>query len=119
MCTGKICYNYLKLGGYLRLAVPDGFHNKHEYIDYVKPGGHGAGADDHKVLLYNYKSFNSTFKEAGFKVKLLEYFNEERNFQFSAWNTNKGKINRSIRYDKRNNDGNPNYTSIIIDAIKV
>jgi len=62
--AAKTCYKYLKQGGYIRLAVPDGFHNDQKYIDYVKPNGSGAGADDHKVL-FNYKSFTSVFNEIG------------------------------------------------------
>jgi predicted SAM-dependent methyltransferase len=116
--AAKLCYKYMKKGGYLRVAVPDGFHNKQEYIDYVKPGGHGAGADDHK-LLYNYKSFSSVFSETGFQINLLEYFDEDGEFHFNDWNIGMGKIHRSIRYDGRNKDGKPNYTSIILDAHKV
>lgn len=113
----KICYKYLKSGGYIRVAVPDGYHCNPEYIDYVKPGGFGAGAHDHKVL-YNYESFSAIFSKAGFKINLLEYFDENRQFQFNEWNKDEGKITRSIRYDERNINGKSNYTSIIIDAIK-
>ena len=47
------CFKYLKPGGYIRVAVPDGWHPDKDYIDYVKPGGWGAGSDDHHVL-YTY-----------------------------------------------------------------
>lgn len=33
----KNCYRYLKKGGYLRIAVPDGFHPDPSYIEFVKP----------------------------------------------------------------------------------
>lgn len=115
--AAQTCYTFLKKGGHLRVAVPDGFHPNSEYIDYVKPGGHGAGADDHKVL-YNYKSFRTLFTENGFEVKLLEYFDENGKFQNTSWDLCDGYIHRSIRYDERNQDGNPNYTSLILDAIK-
>ena len=46
------CYNLLKPGGYLRLAVPDGYNPNPDYIKHVKPRGTGAGAEDHKTL-YN------------------------------------------------------------------
>src|SRR5688572_15966016 len=44
------CYTFLKRGGNLRIAVPDGFHPEKDYIDWVKVGGLGPGADDHQVL---------------------------------------------------------------------
>src|SRR5258708_682997 len=53
--ANKNSYKYLKKKGVLRLAVPDGFHPDKEYLDYVRPGGNGLGADDHKII-YNYIS---------------------------------------------------------------
>jgi len=38
----------------IRIAVPDGFHKDSAYIEMVKPGGNGNGADDHKNL-FTYK----------------------------------------------------------------
>ena len=112
------CYVYLKFGGYLRVAVPDGLHPSPEYIDRVKPGGSGAGADDHKVL-YDYNSFSKVFSSAGFKVELLEYFDEHGEFHFIDWDYEVGMIERSYRFDERNSGGSLTYTSIIIDAWKV
>src|SRR5258708_35780542 len=65
------CYMFLKPGGYLRIAVPDGLHPDSEYIDYVKPGGTGAGADDHKEL-FTYLTLTDVLEKAGFQVNLLE-----------------------------------------------
>lgn len=45
-------YLHLKPGDYLRIAILDGFHPDPEYIEWVKVGGIGSGAKDHKVL-YN------------------------------------------------------------------
>lgn len=115
--AAKTCYRFLKPGGYARIAVPDGFFYKQEYIDYVKPGGSGAGADDHKVL-YNYKLMSEVFEEAGFKVHLLEYFDEDRKFHYNEWDPAKGMVHRSKRFDDRNHGDDLNYTSLIIDAIK-
>jgi predicted SAM-dependent methyltransferase len=111
------CFKYLRPGGYLRVAVPDGFHPKKEYIGYVRPEGIGAGADDHKTL-YNHISFADIFERAGFRVYLLEYFDSEGNFHYVDWSPGNGKINRSMRFDERNLDGLLNYTSIILDAYK-
>ncbi|NOT74806.1 MAG: hypothetical protein HOP08_07740 [Cyclobacteriaceae bacterium] len=113
----KNCFQYLKPGGHMRVAVPDGFHPDKEYIEYVRPGGHGAGADDHKVL-YNYKSFGKLFEDAGFTVKFLEYFDENGKFHYQEWSPDDGMIVRSKRYDDRNADGTLRYTSLIVDAVK-
>lgn len=115
--AAKTCFKFLKSGGRLRVAVPDGFHPNEEYINYVKPGGYGAGAHDHKIL-YNYHSFSKVFSDAGFKVNLLEYFDESGYFNSVDWSKDEGYIHRSIRYDERNVDKMPNYTSLIIDAVK-
>jgi predicted SAM-dependent methyltransferase len=111
------CFKYLKKKGVLRLAVPDGFHPDKSYIEYVRPGGSGAGADDHKIL-YNYHIMNERLQKAGFKTELLEYWDENGNFHFKDWNNEAGLIRRSRRYDERNINGQMNYTSLIIDAIK-
>lgn len=115
--AASICYKYLKRGGKLRIAVPDGYHNSSSYIEQVKPGGFGVSADDHKIL-YNYKNLRSLLEEVGFKVDLLEYFDEEKIFHFQKWKIHDGMIRRSLKFDHRNKDGKPRYTSIIIDAIK-
>jgi len=112
------CYSYLKRGGYIRVAVPDGFHSNVSYIKSVDIGGTGEGSDDHKVL-YNYKTLSKIFESAGFKVEVLEYFDEDNNFCFTNWDKEKGLIHRSKRYDKRNKENQLSYTSIIIDAYKV
>jgi predicted SAM-dependent methyltransferase len=115
--ANKNCFDFLKKGGSMRLAVPDGFHPEQEYIDYVKPGGLGAGADDHKIL-YNYKLMTERLKKVGFEVRLLEYWDEDGNFHFTEWYDEEGRISRSKRYDERNESGVLKYTSLIIDAIK-
>jgi len=111
------CFKYLKPGGFLRVAVPDGFNPSQEYIDYVKPGGTGNGADDHKIL-YNYKLMSGFLEEIGFTVKLLEYFDEEGKFHKNPWKVEDGMIRRSADHDSRNKNGVLGYTSLIIDAYK-
>ena len=115
--AARNCYKYLKKSGYLRIAVPDGHFPDSEYINYVKVGGVGAGAKDHKVL-YTYKTLEHILKTAGFSVKLLEYFDEYGVFHFNDWDPADGKIHRSKRFDPRNSNDQLKYTSIIIDAIK-
>jgi len=111
------CFAYLKPGGALRIAIPDGFHPDPAYIDRVRPGGTGDGADDHKVL-YNYKLLTEWLKAAGFEIQLLEYFDEEGNFQCQPWSSEQGYIKRSAENDARNAGGKLVYTSLIVDAVK-
>lgn len=111
------CFTFLEKNGRLRIAVPDGYHPNKDYIEYVKPNGNGIGSDDHKIL-YNYNSMSKRLKEVGFRVELLEYWDENGKFHFKDWTNEHGKVIRSKRYDERNVNGELNYTSLIIDAIK-
>jgi predicted SAM-dependent methyltransferase len=86
-------------------------------FDFLKPGGSGAGADDHKVL-YTHKSLSQIFISVGFEVSLLEYFDENGEFIEEKWNASEGFIERSKYFDSRNTSDSLNYTSIILDAIK-
>jgi predicted SAM-dependent methyltransferase len=113
----ELCYRYIKPGGYLRVAVPDGNHPDPQYIEWVKPGGSGAGADDHKIL-YTYRSLGKLFERAGFEVRLLEYFDERGKFHYREWSPDQGLVHRSKRFDKRNRGGRLAYTSVILDAVK-
>ncbi len=115
--ANRNCYRFLKRGGTLRLAVPDGYNPDKGYIEYVRPGGNGAGADDHKIL-YNYQVMKQRLEEVGFTVKLLEYWDESGNFHFVDWTDDNGRVERSRRYDPRNKNGEMQYTSLIIDAVK-
>lgn len=111
------CFKYMKPGGYLRIAVPDGYHADEDYINRVKPGGYGNGSDDHKIL-YNYQSFSAVMKEVGFQVNLLEYFNEKKEFVYNPWDKKQGNIRRSRYNDSRNTADKIVYSSLIIDAVK-
>jgi predicted SAM-dependent methyltransferase len=115
--AARMCYQYLKPGGHLRVAVPDGFFPDPAYIDFVKPGGNGPSADDHKML-YNYRSFSDVFSQAGFQIELLEYFDETGQFHEREWNPDEGKIIRSKRFYNGHQFGGIKYRSLILDAIK-
>lgn len=112
------CYQYLRPYGYLRVAVPDGWHPDPEYVDAVKPGGSGAGSDDHQVL-YNHESLAELFSAVGFEILHLEHFDQQGKFHYSLWDPDDGMIRRSRRFDWRNTDEELNYTSVILDAVKV
>lgn len=114
----NVCvHRALKAGGNFRLAVPDGRKPDSEYINNVKPGGIGAGSDDHKVL-YTYEIMKKRLERCGFSVDLLEYWNEDGEFIYKEWSEESGFISRSKLNDDRNKDGVLRYTSIIVDAIK-
>lgn len=119
--AAQFCFRYLKPGGYIRVAVPDGLFPSADYIDFVRPGGFGPSADDHKIL-YTYRTLSAVFEFAGFEVDLLEYWDEARTFHSSDWDPEHGMIMRSHRFAKRTfkcQDGEErNYTSIILDARK-
>jgi predicted SAM-dependent methyltransferase len=116
--AARHCYQHLKPGGYFRIAVPDGLHPDAAYIEHVRPGGVGCGADDHKVL-YTYQTLREVLGKAGFDtVELLEYFDESGQFHDTDWRPEDGMIRRSKRFDQRNADGSLTYTSLIVDAKK-
>jgi predicted SAM-dependent methyltransferase len=116
-CANRNCFRFLERGGLLRIAVPDGFHPNPKYIRHVRPGGTGPGAHDHKTI-YNCRSLSNSLEAAGFTVSLIEYWDEESKFHCGEWISSAGHVRRSFRYDARNSDGKPNYTSLIVDALK-
>lgn len=110
--AARTCYRFLKPGGYLRVAVPDGLHRDPAYLRAVTPP-----ADDHRML-YTHASFGDLFAGAGFDVKPYEHFDEGGEFQFNEWDAADGMIRRSRRFDPRNSGGRLGYTSIVLDAVK-
>lgn len=115
--AASLCHDYLKPGGYFRIAVPDGNHPSSDYIESVKIGGHGEGAYDHKVL-FTIESLSSLLEKAGFEVKPLEYFDTKGEFHFNSWDPAKGMIYRTSKNDERNENGKLNFTSLVVDAVK-
>ncbi|NNJ11427.1 methyltransferase domain-containing protein [Chloroflexales bacterium ZM16-3] len=115
--AARRCRRYLRPGGHLRIAVPDGLHPDPTYREAVRPGGTGPGADDHKIL-YTYCSLGGLLEQAGFTLRLLEYFNESGQFHAADWEPDDGMVRRSHRFDPRNAGGQHAYTSLIIDAIR-
>ena len=99
----------------LRIAVPDGFHPDPNYIDFVKPGGSGSGADDHRVL-YNHITMTDSLCKEEYDYELLEYFDEVGHFHRSPWKASDGIITRSADHDHRNKTRALSYTSLIVDA---
>jgi predicted SAM-dependent methyltransferase len=114
--AASLCHEFLKPGGRLRVAVPDGLHPDPAYIEWVDVGGIGPGAWDHKVL-YRYDTFRDLFAAAGFEVTLLEHWDERRVLHQAEWDPEQGRIRRSIRFDTKDRGGF-RYSSIILDALK-
>jgi len=110
-------YKYSSQNINIRIAVPDGFHSDPQYVERVKSGGIGEGAEDHKHL-FNYRSLSELFGNFGFIAHPLEYWDENKKFNTKYKNDDKGYILRSFINDDRNKDGLPHYTSLIIDFTK-
>ncbi|GDX11151.1 hypothetical protein LBMAG57_29230 [Verrucomicrobiota bacterium] len=110
-------FEFLRPGGRLRLAVPDGRNPDPQYLEHVRPGGSGPGADDHKVL-WTVESLRQLLLDAGFQVVALEYWDAAGHFHAEPWSSADGHVRRSKRFDPRNQDGTIRYTSLVIDGIK-
>jgi len=109
----KNIYQFLESGGCFRIAVPDGLHPDPNYIKNVQ-----IGCDDHKHL-FDYQQLSDLLTHNGFRPRLIEYWDQHQSFHTVYKDQDGfGHIRRSFINDDRNSNGNPNYTSLIIDAIK-
>lgn len=118
--AARLCFDFLKPGGYLRCAVPDANFRDAAYQRLARVGGPGPNdhpAADHKTV-YNYRRFADVFAGAGFAVDLLEYCDGGGRFHANDWNPADGPIYRSLRSDHRNEGGNLGFVSLILDARK-
>lgn len=118
--AAKNCFDFMEPQGYIRCAVPDGFFRNEWYQNIVKIGGPGPKdhpAASHKIV-FTYRTLSRMFEEAGFKVKLLEYCDEEGEFHFNEWDPEQGFIYRSYRFDHRNQNNELGFVSLIVDAVK-
>ena len=106
--------SFLTGRGFVRIAIPDGFHPSSDYINQVKPGGSGDGATDHKVL-YNYLTLTDLLTKERYDYKLLEYFDEVGTFHCVSWVISDGLVRRSANHDSRNQQVPLTYTSLIVD----
>ena len=118
--AARLCFKYLKTGGYLRCAVPDAKFPNPEYQKVAQVGGPGPkdhSAAGHKIV-YDYRLFAEVFASAGFDVDLLEYCDEQGRFHYNQWSPGDGPICRSLLLDRRNQEGKLGYVSLILDARK-
>jgi predicted SAM-dependent methyltransferase len=110
--AAKTCFDFLPVGGNLRVAVPDGNFRNEAFQKAIAVGQHG-----HQVV-YVHKLFADVFAAAGFEVDLLEYCDAGGRFHFNYWSPVDGPVYRSLRFDHRNKDGQLGIASIILDARK-
>lgn len=115
--ANALAFKFLKPGGLLRIAVPDGLHPDSNYLDHVKPNGSGPSAQDHHQL-FNHRTLTASLEATGFVVKKLEYWDETRTFHCHSWNPLDGHVKRSSKHDRRNREKPLSYTSLIVDAYK-
>lgn len=106
------CYRFLKPGGRLRVAVPDGFFPDPAFREYIGPSGAAGGAAGEHKVVYTYRSLPEIFRSAGFETVLLEYHDEHGAFHSSPWDPRDGLIRRSARFDRRGP------ISVVLDALK-
>lgn len=110
---------YLKPGGVLRIAVPDGLHSCSRYIAWVAPGT-GFNGDDHK-LLFDYRTLAQLMQSAGLRPVLREWWDETGSFHSNYRADEDGKIRRSLNganfIELTLLLGCP-YTSLIVDGVK-
>lgn len=118
--AAQICNEYLRPGGYIRCAVPDGFFPNEAYQNIVQIGGPGPldhPASSHQIV-HNYTTLQAMFEAAGYRVRLLEYCDERGEFHSYDWDETEGFIYRSKRFDHRNQGGELGFVSLIVDALK-
>lgn len=110
----RLCFRFLKSGGLLRLAVPDGHRKDAAYVVEVTPP-----KDGHRVL-FTVEDLSQCLAQAGFVVTPLEYFDADEQFHCAQWYETDGLIRRSARYDRQEQfrRGLLYYTSLIVDARK-
>jgi len=112
--AARLCFEFLKPGGFLRCAVPDANLPDEDYQRAVRVGGPGPAAD-HKIV-YEHRLFAAVFADAGFEVELLEYWDDTGGFHYRPWDPRTGPVYRSLLMDHRNKNGRIGFASLILDA---
>jgi predicted SAM-dependent methyltransferase len=127
--AARFCHYFLKRGGHLRLAVPDGFHPSPNYINWTAPYSPGERflqnfrhpQDKGHQVLWNCQTLSNLLRAVGFRVRLLEWFDERGIFNKREWRPEHGDISRchgALHSDLLGIIVGAPYTSLIADAIK-
>lgn len=111
------CRDFLRPGGRLRLAVPDGLHPDPAYRKWVDVGGVGPGSEDHRIL-HDVGSLTTLLEDAGFRVVPLEWWDGAGRFHRRAWDDDDGPVRRCPAKDAWRRPGIRAYTSLIVDAFR-
>ncbi|WP_443645031.1 methyltransferase domain-containing protein [Candidatus Ponderosibacter sp. Uisw_141_02] len=105
-------------GGKIRIAVPDGYNPKPEYIRHVGIGGIGDDASDHKQLL-NADSLSKLMIAAGLTVQHIEGYTKDGELITNQWHADDGFIRRSRQNMSKESWNFPDAaTSLIVDGSK-
>ncbi len=117
--SARNAHRYLKPGGVLRVAVPDGKHPDLAYINWVRPGNWLNG-DDHKVL-YTAESLSRVLSLAGFTPIVRECWDDHGNLWSSEMDLADGYLFRACKsfwtLPLSLMVGAP-YSSLVIDGVK-
>jgi predicted SAM-dependent methyltransferase len=93
--------------------VPDALHPDPAYRAYA-----GKGGPHNHQIFYDHGMLAETLQRVGFRAEKLEYWTEGGAFVGNPWDPAEGRIARSRWNDRRNADGKPNFTSLIVDGVK-
>lgn len=105
----------MEVGATVRIAVPDKNHPNPAYIEAVRPGGSGPGADDHKTF-WDIDSFSKMATNLGFEVKPIEYYTANGELVMNEMDPNLGIITRTARKPRKGELSD--YSSLILDLKK-
>lgn len=119
MAATRNIARYLRPGGILRIAVPDGLHTCERYIAWVAPGT-GFNGDDHK-LLFDYRMLSQLMQSSGLRPVLREWWDEAGSFHSNYRADEEGRIRRSLNGENFTGLSlllSCPYTSLIVDGRK-
>ncbi len=109
----SIAKQYLTNDGVIRVAVPDANHPSSYVRELTGKHGSEPGADDHKIF-YNIDDFENIVIKSGYKIKKLEYFDNDGIFHTSNYDFKNGYISRCSRnYKGRFTDSEKEYKKMI------
>lgn len=110
-------HKFLVQGGDFLVSVPDGYHPNQGYLNQVRPGGTGEGANYHKML-WRMPELRCVLEDSGFVVHPIEYWSKGASFHRVSECPHREHLRRTFCKDHRNREGVVAYTSLILRAIK-
>ena len=123
-----LAFLFVKPGGRVRTAVPDGYRPDPEYQRYVQAGGTPSGSGQNHMAVWTKDTLPPLFEDVGFSIIHLEHWNLNGLFFQNATAYDRenefGKIDRSQKNDARNLDGSRRfrnlrgYFSLWFDVVK-